>query len=403
MFKLGMKEYIRNCWYNIVTVFILVVMIVAISIFMSNIEKKTVMYRLVDEYMDENSVVVQLAFEDITYKLHKVDKSMFTRKMNVALTEEGKYDGQKEMVIYSDSQMKYLSPRLDEGVLPDKVDKGANVISVAISENPFGLKAGDTTTMRVINRDDTESIVNVYIAGVISEGQKVPYMSLNEQNVTYVSYENFFETYSYEQTDTVIIVIPEKELVKFPKDVFLNYKLGIINFEDDITDEEFEENLNIIREYEGQIHKFALVDSYPKASEIMKLSDELMNMELKKYIPLTIAVFVLLLTCIVGIVSIKAYGNIKYYAVLHILGMNYKNGVALVALEMLFNCGLAVFIGKVIINLQQKYKIVGEINCYPGSLTWVILVGMLGVVVGFSMMRVRRILKENTVVGLLKD
>ena len=403
MFKLGMKEYIRNCWYNIVTVFILVVMIVAISIFMSNIEKKTVMYRLVDEYMDENSVVVQLTFEDITYKLHKVDKSMFTRKMNVALTEEGKFDGQKEMVIYSDSQMKYLSPRLDEGVLPDKVDKGANVISVAISENPFGLKAGDTTTMRVINRDDTESIVNVYIAGVISEGQKVPYMSLNEQNMTYVSYENFFETYSYEQTDTVIIVIPEKELVKFPKDVFLNYKLGIINFEDDITDEEFEENLNIIREYEGQIHKFALVDSYPKASEIMKLSDELMNMELKKYIPLTIAVFVLLLTCIVGIVSIKAYGNIKYYAVLHILGMNYKNGVALVALEMLFNCGLAVFIGKVIINLQQKYKIVGEINCYPGSLTWVILIGMLGVVVGFSMMRVRRILKENTVVGLLKD
>ena len=403
MFKLGMKEYIRNCWYNIVTVFILVVMIVAISIFMSNIEKKTVMYRLVDEYMDENSVVVQLAFEDITYKLHKVDKSMFTREMNVALTEEGKFDGQKEMVIYSDSQMNYLSPRLDEGVLPDKVDKGANVISVAISENPFGLKAGDTTTMRVINRDDTESIVNVYIAGVISEGQKVPYMSLNEQNVTYVSYENFFETYSYEQTDTVIIVIPEKELVKFPKDVFLNYKLGIINFEDDITDEEFEENLNIIREYEGQIHKFALVDSYPKASEIMKLSDELMNMELKKYISFTIAVFVLLLTCIVGIVSIKAYGNIKYYAVLHILGMNYKNGVALVALEMLFNCGLAVFIGKVIINLQQKYKIVGEINCYPGSLTWVILVGMLGVVVGFSMMRVRRILKENTVVGLLKD
>ena len=403
MFKLGMKEYIRNCWYNIVTVFILVVMIVAISIFMSNIEKKTAMYRLVDEYMDENSVVVQFAFEDITYKLHKVDKSMFTRKMNVALTEEGKFDGKKEMVIYSESQMKYLSPRLDEGVLPDKVDKGADVISVAISENPFGLKAGDTTTMRVINMDDTESIVNVYITGVISEGQKVPYMSLYEQNATYVSYENFFETYSYEQTDTVIIVIPEKELEKFPKDVFFNYKLGIINFEDDITDEELEENLNIIREYEGQIHKFALVDSYPKSSEIMELSNNLMNMELKKYIPLTIAVFVLLLTCIVGIVSIKAYGNIKYYAVLHILGMNYKNGVALVALEMLLNCGLAIFIGKVIINLQQKYRIVGEINCYPGVLTWVILVGMLGVVVGFSMMRVKRILKENTVVGILKD
>ena len=403
MFKLGIKEYIRNGWYNIVTVIILVVMIIAISIFMSNVEKKTAMYRLVDEYMDENSVIVQLALEDITHMLNKVEKSMFTRKMNVALTEKGKFDGHKEMVIYSEDQMKYLSPRLDEGVLPDKVDKGDDVISVAISHNPFGLKAGDKTIMTVINGDGTQSTVDVYITGIISEGQKVPYMSLYQQDMSYISYETLFETYNYKQTDTVVIVVPEKELEKFPKPIFINYKMGIINFQDDITEEELEENLNIIRQYEGQIHKFALVDSYPKSSEIMKLSDELMSMELKKYVPLTIAVFILLLTCIVGIVSIKAYGNIKYYAVLHIVGMNYKKATVLTAMEMALNCGLAVLIGKIIITLQQKFKLVGVINCYPAGMTWVIIIGMLGVIVGFSMMRVRKILKENTVVGILRE
>ena len=403
MFKLGIKEYIRNGWYNIVTVIILVVMIIAISIFMSNVEKKTAMYRLVDEYMDENSVIVQLALEDITHMLNKVEKSMFTRKMNVALTEKGKFDGNKEMVIYSEDQMKYLSPRLDEGVLPDKVDKGDEVISVAISHNSFGLKAGDKTTMTVINGDGTQSTVDVYITGIISEGQKVPYMSLYQQDMSYISFETFFETYNYKQTDTVVIVVPEKELEKFPKPIFLNYKMGIINFEDDITEEELEENLDIIRQYERQIHKFALVDSYPKATEIMKLSDELMSMELKKYLPLTIAVFVLLLTCIVGIVSIKAYGNIKYYAVLHIVGMNYKKATVLTAMEMALNCGLAILIGKTIIALQQKFRLVGVINCYPSGMTWAIIIGMLGAIVGFSMIRVRRILKENTVVGILRE
>lgn len=403
MFKLGIKEYIRNGWYNIITVFILVVMIVAISIFMSNIEKKTAMYRLVDEYIDEKSVVVQLALEDITHMLNKVDKSMFTREMNVALTENGKFDGEKEMLIYSENQMKYLSPRLDEGVLPDKVDKGDEVISVAISHNPFGLKAGDKTTMTVINGDGTQSTVDVYITGIISEGQKVPYMSLYQQDMSYISFETFFETYNYKQTDTVVIVVPEKELEKFPKPIFLNYKMGIINFEDDITEEELEENIDIIRQYERQIHKFALVDSYPKATEIMKLSDELMSMELKKYLPLTIAVFVLLLTCIVGIVSIKAYGNIKYYAVLHIVGMNYKKATVLTAMEMALNCGLAILIGKTIIALQQKFRLVGVINCYPSGMTWAIIIGMLGAIVGFSMIRVRRILKENTVVEILRE
>ena len=324
-------------------------------------------------------------------------------KTTILHTVSGLLQPTKGSVIYSEDQMKYLSPRLDEGVLPDKVDKGDDVISVAISHNPFGLKAGDTTTMTVINGDDTQSTVDVYITGIISEGQKVPYMSLYQQDMSYVSYENFFETYNYEQTDTVIIVVPEKELEKFTKPVFLNYNMGIINFEDDITDEELEENLNIIRQYERQIHKFALVDSYPKTFEIMKLSDELMSMELKKYVPLTIAVFVLLLTCIVGIASIKVYGNIKYYAVLHIVGMNYKKATVLTAMEMALNCGLAVLIGKIIIALQQKFKLIGVINCYPGGMTWVIIIGMLGVIVGFSMVRVRRILKENTVVGILRE
>ena len=74
----------------------------------------------------------------------------------------------------------------------------------------------------------------------------------------------------------------------------------------------------------------------------------------------------------------------------------------LTGVEMLVNSILAVCVTKIVIWLQQKYKLVGTINCNPGDLTW----GILGVTIGFtillSMGMVWKNLKENTPLEVVK-
>ena len=288
MLKLGFKEYIRNSWYNIMTVFILVTMMIAVVIFMSNIERQTSLYRLTAKYLNKNSIIVDIAYEDISKALSKVEGVMYTREMNVAISEADKFDSYKHMTVYSEVQMDMLPPRLEEGVLPNEIDKGKDYLSVLVSKNPYGLKTGDTTVMTAIDVDGNEVEVNLYITGVMTEGQSIPYMPVGEeQNLSYMSYENFFATYSYEQSDTMLIIIPEKELDKIQKKLFFNYRMAIIKYDDDITEKEYEKNFEIVKDYEKQCFHFSRVDMFPKSEKIIENSKQILNATLKKYVPLT--------------------------------------------------------------------------------------------------------------------
>lgn len=403
MLKLGIREYIRNSWYNIMTVFILITMMIAVVIFMSNVERQTSLYRLTAKYLDDNSMIIDIAYEDISKKLCKVEGVTYTREMNVTISEADKFDSYKHMTVYSEVQMDMLPPRLEDGVLPNKVDKGNDYVSVAVSKNPYGLKTGDTTVMTAIDVNGNEEKINIYITGVISEGQSIPFMSVGkEQDISYMSYENFFATYSYEQSETMLIIIPEKELEKLDTPLFFNYRMGIITFDDDITDEEYKNNLNIVKEYEKEIYNFSRVDTFPKSEKIIEHSKQIISVELKKYVPLTLTVVVLILTCIAGITSIKTYNNRKYYGILHMCGMHYNNAVLLTGVEMVMNSILAVCVTKVLVWLQQKFELVGTINCSPGKMTWIILGVIIGFTIVLSMAMVRKNLKENTPVEVVK-
>ena len=402
MLKLGFREYIRNSWYNVMTVVIIVTMMIAVIIFMSNIERETSLYRLTNKYLDDNSMIINMTYEDISKKLCKVDDVMFSREMNVKISESDKFDSYKHMTVYSKEQMDMLPPRLEDGVLPNKVDKGEKYISVLVSKNPYGLETGDTTVMTAIDVNGNEEKINLYITGVITEGQSIPYMSVKKQDFSYMSYKNFFDTYSYAQADTMLIIIPEKELEKLEMPLFFNYRMAIVRFDENITDEEYENNLKIVREYEKTIYGFSSVDMYPKAEKIIENSKELISMELKKYVPLTVAVVVLILTCIAGITSIKSYNNKKYYGILYMCGMHYNNAVILSGMEMIINSVLAVGMTKVLVWLQQKYELVGTINCNPGVLTWIILGIIIGFMILLSMAMVRKNLRENTPVEVVK-
>ena len=64
MFRFGISEYIRNWWFNLCVVLIMVVMMLISTIFISNIEEETKIYRLANKYIDEDSIFALEIFSD---------------------------------------------------------------------------------------------------------------------------------------------------------------------------------------------------------------------------------------------------------------------------------------------------------------------------------------------------
>ena len=83
-------------------------------------------------------------------------------------------------------------------------------------------------------------------------------------------------------------------------------------------------------------------------------------------------------------------------------GMHYNNAVILTGVEMVMNSILAVALTKALVWLQQKYELVGIINCNPGTLTWMIIGIIIVVTILLAMGMVRKNLRENTPVEVVK-
>ena len=64
MFRFGLSEYIRNCWFNICIILIMILMMLISVIFISNVEEETKIHRLASKYIDEDSIFALEIFSD---------------------------------------------------------------------------------------------------------------------------------------------------------------------------------------------------------------------------------------------------------------------------------------------------------------------------------------------------
>ena len=399
MFRLGVSEYIRNTWYNIVVILIMVAMMCMTVIFVSNVDRQTRLYRLTSEYIDGNSIFLNYSTEEDWNVLNKVEKIMSSQTTTAWINNID--NSRFKLLVYSDDFMKFLSPRLDEGQFPYKKKLDEDVIPVVISHNHFGISKGDIISIKVFTNSEDAININVYIAGILSDGQSVA--SLSGNVLEDMNYEDFFEIYNYEQTGEVIMITTKEELYKISNNIMLFNYNSIVKFEENITQEEREANINAVKQYERERFKVSSVDAYPETDTIIKWNKEIFNSILIKNIPLTVAIFILVLTCIAGIVSIKTYRSARYFGILYICGMHYKKAAVITGVEMLTNCGIALMLTMSILKIQSKLKIFGTINCDINIITVLILIVIISITVVFSMVMARRCLKENTAVEILRN
>lgn len=389
MTKFGISEYIRNFWFNLCSILLLIVMMILTTGMISNIDEKTGMYKIARKYMDYDSMYLAAVEKQNIKELQEMGD------VNFVQTFGGEYGPSKLIrgCIYTDEIMKNLRPKLEYGKYPDKVTTDDSTIKALISDNPYGIKAGDTFTLNV---DGSSVAVKVYVAGVIKEGQRL-YISLNDIFIN-MSYEDFFPVYSYEQTEDVWLIIPESEAGKLPETMSYLCDNVMINPKGTLTQEERDAIYDRIADYD-----ITGSSPYPEPAELVNRNNTMFKMELMKYIPLSVVTIVLLCISIIGIVNIKTAKSTRYYGIMYAYGMRYKKAQVIEGVSMTFNCGLAVIFTVSLIKLQQKMEFFGEINCNLNMPQIITITGICIIIIFCSMFAAKGVLKEHTPVQILKN
>ena len=400
MIRFGISEYIRNFWFNLCIVLLLLVMMIISTILLSNIDKETGSYRLAEKYMDEDSMFLFDAFPEYMEGLESYGEILATQAMYGGVAD---IEGPSiEANVYTDEVMNNLKPRLDSGRYPQNVKADENTICALISHNPYGIEAGDTFNYQVYTADLKEYQFQVYVTGVISEGQRL-YTELTSISRD-MTYGDFFPLYSYAQTEQVRMIIPEEELEKLPmEELYSMFWNIIINPDDDISDEERISIQNEIKRYQIESAPTCMEFSYPSAMKLVENNEMIYNSILMKYLPLSIIVILLFSICIVGIVTIKTIKSIRYFGIMYTYGMQYRTAQLTAGLEMGFNCLMAFMATVALLTLQTKFDIVGEINCNLDTLELLVMAGVCVITVVGAVLTTRDVLKEQTPVEILKN
>lgn len=399
MVKFSIGEYIRNVGYNIVSVLLLSVTFVACTIFLSNISAQWRMNNFLKPYLNENSIVIgQLGYDFDVTQLTKYEKSIMTREV-YCLSEDVKE--LNTCLVYNDYSMENLTPRLIEGSLIDEKKSEDGMLQVMISENEDGIGVGDVINVEFYNYDGELISIPAKATGVIASGQKLLFgggVSISKTMDT----SDIFGTYSYEQLGYALIITTEEEFDKITEPILeMNYRC-IVKFKDGITKEERLANYQKVIEYEHEHNTFG-TEVFPEITRLVEQQQEEMRALMIKYVPLTIAVFILVGVCIVCMVSIKNANSMRYYATLYICGMPYKIASIMAAIEMFVNALLAVLIAISFVTLQNKISLVGEINCEMGIAQVGIIVGICVVMILSTFLITRNTLKERSAMDVLRD
>ena len=403
MVRFTIGEYVRNIGYNVISVVLITVTFIACTIFLSNINEQLRMSRLLKPYLNEDSIILgRKGYDFDVTTLTDYESSFMTRE--VFCTSDYIPD-LSVCLVYNEYSMDKFKPRLSKGTYPNEINSKPGEMQVLVSKNNMGIDVGDVISIYFFSEagamDGKMLTVPARVTGIITSGQK-----LLIGGGAHISREmptsDIFETYSYEQLGYAIVITTEDEFMKLPEKVLeYNYRC-IVKFSDDISDENRDANHKKVYEYEDANGSTG-TELFPSAGEFIERQEEELKDMVIKYIPLSIAVLVLVTICTICILSIKNANSMRYYATLYMCGMPQKKAVIISGIEMMFNNVLAITLALVFIKIQNDFKVLGVINCYYGLPQTFVMVGICILMICCTMVITGKTLKERTPMDVLRD
>ena len=400
MIRFILDEYIRNFWYNLVSLIIVAVMMISVTILISNVDEQTKLYRLTSGYIGEDTIFVDAMFNEDYKKVLEYGDFLGALSFHGSIWDENE-DKEYSIVslLYTDEVMKYLTPRLDEGYYPNA--KEDDVIDVLVSHNANGIKVGDNIKYSIRSDKGIKRDITYHITGIISDGQKI--YGGEGRISSYMTYEDFFNVYSYEQLKEPIFIIPENQAKKIDIiDDCIWCDMGILNLNDDLNmsyDEAYKTISALNRDEEG----FSVMDVFPTPDYVIEKSKESLKSILIKYVPLSIFIIILFVVCIIGVVTVKTMNSIRYYGIMYICGMNDIIALKVASVEMIINVIVAGMLSTGFITLQNEMNLIGKINCNLQSVEYMLMMIMGCAVVIGTVIACFGILKSNTPSQIVKN
>lgn len=390
------KQYVKNIWYNLISVIILTLTILLSSLFITNIEKQIKWYNLVKPYLNEDSIIASYIGNVENVPIDKAERMLITKEAASVCVALNKFQG---CAVYNDEIMELVKPRLTEGKQIDEMKGNQDAVTVLISENGGKYGAGDT--LKVTFFTENEMIeTDVLIAGVISDGQRV--FMKESRAYSEMGYEDLFYMNSYAQTGETLIITTEKELDKLGKSVYIEDVLGIIKLDENISQEERKNALVNFMDWQAE-EGHHMGSAIPSSKTLCERMETSLNATLMKYIPLTVSMLVLVIMCTVGMVAVKTSNSIKYYGMLYICGMPYQQASLMTGVEMSFNSILAIVLSLSFIKIQNKLNLFGTINCETGVVQTIVMVGFCLMTIMVSIFMTTVIVREKTASQILRD
>ena len=322
IFRLGVKEFIRNIGLNLLIILQLAATL-ALSIFLTS----TIEYRLAhylpfkEELSSKGFYVLYRGFDydhnpiddknKIISELEKVKEITATYTAPII----DKHSNSDDDIIYNitaydEKIFASFKPRLKSGKWLDKRE-GGDYLPAVISHNWSGIKTGDILALTGYNDKGEEVDVNVKIIGTLRDGAKV--FSKNSHDA-YDNYLDLYMNYNYKQELRTTLFVAVDDMDKLDLSYIISGK-GFITFDDDITDEQARSNLGKVDEY---------CSAYP-LDEVNARSISHITYQLYLLLPIIIGVLMLVIVSTLSISAINTSKQMRNYAIYYMCGSQWRS------------------------------------------------------------------------------
>ncbi|MBQ9700815.1 MAG: hypothetical protein IJV71_09375 [Lachnospiraceae bacterium] len=410
MFLLGLSEFIRNLRRNILVIIQMVaVYIIALFTVSAFVEQYSLMdgiSKVFDDtgmiFFKENLLGNDWVEKDKLYdKLVKVEEIGHSICWNM-LDEQNEDSMLKsaDVIAYDPNVITY-TPKLIAGQWCEEVKQEKGVINTVVSDNlPFDIQLGQVIEL---------CGYKFKIVGVVSS-KELLYGINYKYGYDSASYLDFYASWS-DRTNYVgkyLFIIPynsmleeilEKENVS-PELAAIWGSYGIIDFQDDITEEEYEYNVDVLEE----MYNRSIGDDIFNTKQVYDYSWVLINIKIMPMLILLCIIVIALIISLIISVAINVLYEKKNYGIYFICGNDWGNT---------FKFSLAswaILAATSLVIAGCGYVIIGALSIFSGlslSFTWMHVVMLAAItlilliitmIVPFCMLRKIQpvsILKEN--------
>lgn len=359
IFKLGLKELRRNIFINILCTLQLSVIFVVVIAMVSSVVSRFEKYLPFKEELNQKGVylqVDQMIYENMEDNLKYPVYSKEVIKNDIGLTKVKNvfcfYDiwvrQESSVIAYDNETISKYTPEMESGQwLSEKKALPEGVIAGVISENNDNINTGDVIEL---NEAFSNESIKVYIVGKIADGSAIIGTSQAERND--YTCDNLYRIYDFTIEKQPLLIINHEDLLN-TNAPFMTQVRGsvIINYEDNISEEEVEANYNTL------MRNGSLFYGYSTLDDMHKNSIKYIYFEVLRLLPMIISIFILTAISILSISAVNAKLRIKTYAVYYICGMQWKDIIkieiiksnAIVLISGLISYVLSLFADKQVI------------------------------------------------------